>query len=198
MSAVSQGSSRAEGMSSEDMRVMTRQVDHGQVRKLVEDHFADLWRFLRHLGVPEHWVDDATQEVFIVAARRFDEILPGRERSFLFGTAFKIAQSTRRKLGRAAPPDDDSVMEAKVDTAPNPEEELDDKQARELALRLIDELDEGQRQVFVMFEIEGMTLQHIAELTELPMNTVASRLRSAREVFQTRFARHRNIRRAGR
>jgi RNA polymerase sigma-70 factor (ECF subfamily) len=170
---------------------MTEQAHKANLRELVEGYFVDVWRFLRHLGVPEHSVDDAAQDVFLVAARRIHEIRPGSERSFLFGTAFKVAQAARRQHVRTLPCED-GVAEAEVDTAPNPEQQLDDKEAQALALRLLDELDEGQRQVFVLCEIEGLTMQQIAELTELPMGTVASRLRRAREAFQSRFERHRN------
>ncbi len=161
------------------------------LHELVERHFDDVWRFLRHLGVPEHSVDDATQDVFLVAARRFEQIAPGRERSFLFGTAFKIAQAARRDFVRSRTCNDGEA-EAKLDTAPTPEEQLDDKQTQALALRLLDELEEGQRQVFVLYEIEGLTMQQIAEVTGLPMGTVASRLRRGREAFNARFERHRN------
>ena len=177
-------------MSAED-DATAEQAQKVKLRELVEEHFPHVWRFLRHLGVPEHSVDDAAQDVFLVAARRIDEILPGRERSFLFGTAYKVAQAARRQLVRTRPCDEDEA-EAEVDTAPTPEQQLDDKQAQALALRLLDELDEGQRQVFVLYEIEGLTMQRIAELTNLPMGTVASRLRRAREAFQSRFERHRN------
>ena len=198
MSALPHAVPRAKGPSDEDDGAVSRHAHHAAVRRLVETYFGDVWRFLRHLGVPERWVDDAAQDVFLVAARRFDRIQPGSERSYLFATAFKVAQAARRKFVREAPLDDDSVVEARVDTSPTPEQELDDKQARELALRLLDELDEGQRQVFVLFEIEGLTMQQVADLTELPIGTVASRLRRAREEFQTRFERHRNSLRGGR
>ncbi|MDF2692802.1 MAG: polymerase sigma factor RpoE [Labilithrix sp.] len=169
--------------------VVTEQARKARLDELVDQYFSDVWRFLRHLGVPPHSVDDATQDVFLVAARRVEEIMPGRERSFLFGTAYKVAQTERRKFARAMPHDD---AEHELDRAPTPEEHLDDKQAASLALRLLDELDEAQRQVFVLFEIEGLTMQQIADLIELPLGTVASRLRRAREEFQTRFERHRN------
>jgi len=189
MAAFSPAVSRSERASTED-DAMPNDAQKVKLRRLVDDHFAGVWRFLRHLGVPEHLVDDAAQDVFLVAARRFDEILPGREHSFLFGTAFKVAQAARREFLRSRPIDDADVDET-VDTAPTPEQQLDEKQAEALALRLLDELDEEQRQVFVLYEIEGLTMQRIAELTNVPMGTVASRLRRAREAFQSRFERHR-------
>src|SRR5690242_17321725 len=69
-----------------------------RLRALQEEHFEFLWRSLRRLGVPEADVDDAVQQVFLVAARR--EILPGSERSFLFATALRVASHARRTLRR--------------------------------------------------------------------------------------------------
>ncbi|AKV00420.1 RNA polymerase sigma factor RpoE [Labilithrix luteola] len=168
---------------------MTEQEQQARLRAIVEEYFADVWRFLRHLGVPESSVDDAAQDVFVVAARRIHEIQVGRERSFLFGTAYNVAQSARRRLFRS---DDEEALERAVDRAPTPEEHLDDQQTRSLALRLLQELDEGMREVFVLYEIEGLTMQRIAELMNLPIGTVGSRLRRAREEFLKRFERHRN------
>ena len=56
---------------------------------------------------------------------------------------------------------------------------------------LLDGLDEDLRQVFVLYEIEDMTMAAIAELLKVPPGTVASRLRRAREQFQERASRFR-------
>ncbi|MBX3222660.1 MAG: RNA polymerase sigma factor [Labilithrix sp.] len=202
MSACSSLLAPAESAASDEGAVTARPATEGaddRLRALASQHFADVWRFLRHLGVPQSLLDDAAQDVFLVAARRRDEIELGRERSFLFGTAFKVAQAARRKAWRDAPREPaESDASVQRDPAPTPEQHLDDKEACTLALRLLDELDEGQREVFVLYEIEGLTMQRIAELTELPAGTVASRLRRAREEFLTRFARHRNASRGAR
>ncbi len=160
----------------------------GRFRQMVVDHFSDVWRFLLHLGVGAHGVDDAAQDVFLIAWQRLDEIRVGSERPFLFTTAFRTAQSLRRRSGREIP--DESVDAALDMSSPTPEEELDDKQARDLAFRLLKGLEEDLRVVFVLYEIEGFTMQKIAELTEVPPGTVASRLRRAREIFQARFERY--------
>lgn len=155
-------------------------------RRMVHDHFSDVWRFLRHLGLPPHGVDDAAQDVFLVAWQRLDEVREGSERPFLFSTAYRTALSLRRRGLRETP---DETVDSTLDTAPTPEERLDEMQARELALRLLKGLEEDLRVVFVLYEIEGFTMQRIAELTEVPTGTVASRLRRAREIFQARFER---------
>jgi RNA polymerase sigma-70 factor (ECF subfamily) len=77
------------------------------------------------------------------------------------------------------------------ETAPTPETLLDEERARELLYQLLSELDERFRVVFVMYEIEAMTMQEIAEVLEVPVGTVASRLRAAREDFGARLERYR-------
>ncbi len=67
-----------------------------RLEALVGTHFKSVWRLLHHFGVPAATVEDATQEVFLVATARIDEIAPGSERAFLFGTALRVAQAQRR------------------------------------------------------------------------------------------------------
>ena len=50
----------------------------------------------------------------------------------------------------------------------------------------------GQRVVFTLFELEELTAREIAEQLELPEAAVVSRLRRAREVFQS-FCRRRQL-----
>ncbi|AKU95351.1 hypothetical protein AKJ09_02015 [Labilithrix luteola] len=162
---------------------------------MVRRHFPDVWGFLRRLGFAAHVADDAAQELFFVAARRLEEVQPGRERAFLFGAALRIAKGLKRKGAREVltPP-----LDADLDVpsaAGTPEDMLDDEQARALVYRLLAELDEDQRAVFVMFEIEEMTMKEIAEMLGAPMGTVASRLRRGREDFRARLERYRKSQR---
>ncbi|MDF2695118.1 MAG: polymerase sigma factor RpoE [Labilithrix sp.] len=154
-------------------------------RVMVSEHFADVWRFLRHVGVGSHGVDDAAQDVFLIAWQRLEQIRPGSEHAFLFTTAYRRAQSLRRR-GRRETPDEN--VDATLDESPTPEERLDDKQSCDLAFRLLRGLEEDLRAVFVLYELEGFTMQRISELIEVPLGTVASRLRRAREIFQARFS----------
>jgi DNA-directed RNA polymerase specialized sigma24 family protein len=59
-----------------EIAVKTEALD---LRALFEKHYASIWRLLRRLGVPQSQLDDATQEVFWVAARRLSDIETGRE-----------------------------------------------------------------------------------------------------------------------
>src|SRR5580704_8866080 len=61
---------------------MSAEAD-ARFRRMVDDEFALVWRFLRGLGVAPSAVDDAAQQVFLVAAQRIDAITLGSERAFL-------------------------------------------------------------------------------------------------------------------
>jgi RNA polymerase sigma-70 factor (ECF subfamily) len=161
-----------------------------QLQQIVRTHFADVWRFLRRIGFSRDVADDAAQDLFFVALRRMDALEPGKERAFLFGAAFRIACRLKRRGARELPVEN-ARAEEEPEPGANPEERLDDERARQLLDRLLSELDERFRVVFVLYELESMTMQEIADVLEIPLGTVASRLRTAREDFQARLARHR-------
>src|SRR5690349_16980507 len=67
---------------------------------MVSEHFDLVWRVLRRLGASAADADDAVQEVFLVAARRLDAIVVGRERAFLIGVTTRVFSSQRRSARR--------------------------------------------------------------------------------------------------
>lgn len=164
-------------------------ADRVDVRALVPEYHAAIWKFVRRLGVSAALADEVVQEVFLVAFRRADDIRPGSERSFLFSTAFRTARRLLAKTRRETLVEE---VEEQSDLAPNPEQTLDQKQTCELAYRLLAELDDSLRAPFVMFELEGMSMQEIATVMDIPVATVGSRLRRAREDFRARVNRHRS------
>jgi RNA polymerase sigma-70 factor (ECF subfamily) len=153
---------------------------------MVEAHLEFIWRTLRGLGVPSASADDAAQQVFLIAARKLDLVAEGSERSFLFATAKGVAANVRRSQARNREHFDEGAIEQEIDAAPNPEQAVATRQAHGILERLLDEMPEDMRTVFVLFELEGLATSAIAELLDVPIGTVASRLRRAREHFQRR------------
>jgi RNA polymerase sigma-70 factor (ECF subfamily) len=150
---------------------------------LFEAHYADVWRLLRRFGVRPSELDDAAQEVFWVAARRLADIRAGRERAFLYGVALRVASNVlRREKARPAATDLDSLPELR-DKGPSPEQELEQRQARDLLDAVLLGLPLELRSVFILAELEGVPVKEIAELEEIPLGTASSRLRRAREEF---------------
>jgi RNA polymerase sigma-70 factor, ECF subfamily len=163
--------------------------DAERFRALVEEHFEFVWRSVRRLGVPAADADDAAQEVLVVTARKLDSIEVDREKAFLFGTAVRVA-STRRRTRRRRPEDPTEMLDARpLDGHATPEERAELGEARALLQRILDGMNEDQRTVFVLAELEETSVREIADLLALPLGTVSSRLRSARESFASEVKR---------
>ena len=159
-----------------------------RLRALFDRELDFVWRSLRRLGVPSLTIDDATQEVFLVASRRLADIEFGRERSFLFATALRVASDARRALARRGEHVEDA-LERVADDTPGPAELADRQRARAVLDGVLATMELDLRAVFVLYELEEMTMADIATTLDLPPGTVASRLRRAREAFQAEVAR---------
>jgi RNA polymerase sigma-70 factor (ECF subfamily) len=145
-------------------------------------------------------VDDAVQRVFEIAARKRHQIAEGNQRAFLFKTAVLVAAEERRRWRRAVreAPDEEALLSAAA-AEPEPDEELEASRWRRRLDVVLAALDPDLRTVFVLFEFERLSSPEIAELLGLPLGTVASRLRRAREEFQLAAQRLRaQMRRQGR
>jgi RNA polymerase sigma-70 factor (ECF subfamily) len=154
-----------------------------RLRACVGQHLGAVWRVLRRSGVPAADADDAAQQVFLVLARRVDDVLPGRELAFLMRTAVLVASQARRTQ-RRRPEVSDPSPELHASSRPSPERELVEREELAQLDAILGALDESLRVVFVLYELEEMTMSAIAEILGLPTGTVASRLRRARERFE--------------
>jgi RNA polymerase sigma-70 factor (ECF subfamily) len=129
------------------------------------------------LGVPHADVDDAVQQTFIVMANRLDDIVPGAEVGFLCRAAWHVASHTRRSVARRRQePLTDRHLARGGDLTPE-----GTLIHRQLLVSTLAQLPEGLRSVLWLFEFERLTCPEIACLQGLPLGTVASRLRRARQ-----------------
>ena len=143
------------------------------------EHAAYAWRVLRRLGVDERDVEDVCQEVFIVVHRRLPEF-EGRSslRTWVYGVCVRVASDYRRRAGHRreivtdAPPEQLSLDD--------PQRELAGREARAQLDAILSELDDDKRAVFVLHEIEQVTMSEIAEVVGCPVQTAYSRLHAAR------------------
>lgn len=139
-------------------------------------------RTLRMFGLSESDTDDGLQEVFLVLARRLDDIRPGAEKAFVFRVAqhiaFRMNESRQRKRENvvAEPPE--------RETGTSPEQILNQREALGLMSAVITALPQKMREVFVLFEIEEMSSVDIGKALDIPRGTVVSRLRRARETVE--------------
>lgn len=145
---------------------------------------AIVWRYLRRAGVPESMVEDATQEVFLTYHRRRDDFRGASSvRTWLLGIARGVASNVRRGRQRFLR----RLASRRALPDPPPPESPEQGAARAQACALVEAflitLSEPQREVFELIEIEGLKQREVAELLELSINTVGSRLRAARAAF---------------
>jgi RNA polymerase sigma-70 factor, ECF subfamily len=147
------------------------------------DHVQNLWRFVLRLGVPRHAIDDLVQEAFIIATRRQADIGPGQERSFLVATAVRLSSNYRQRAYVRREVSQGDGFEHSASPQPNAEQLLIEKRSRQLLEQVLAELSDPHRAVFVLFELEGFSVPEIAELLQLPLGTVSSRLWRARAKF---------------
>ena len=165
------------------------------VRQIFDAHGDFVWRVLARSGVRDADLRDATQEVFIVVARKHDE--RNRESSlttWLYGVAVRVAANYRRKAHRRHEELTDALPETARDSDANdgdPERAFANEEARLRLAAILDELPPEQRIVFMMFELDEKTCPEIAETLGIPLGTVYTRLRLARVRFEESVAKAR-------
>jgi RNA polymerase sigma-70 factor (ECF subfamily) len=153
-------------------------------------HAQGVARWLARLAGPGADVEDLTQEVFAVVARRLSEFRQESQIStWLFGIAARVAANDRRRRRlrrwwfRLVPTLDDHPA-----PAGKPSDELDRAEARRRFYQGLDKLSERQRRVFVLFELEELSVAEVASLMGLTEGNTRVLLHRARAAFVRRVA----------
>ena len=155
-------------------------------RAVYDEYFDFVWRSLRRLGVREADAMDASQSVFLTIHLRLPSF-EGRSqlRTWIFGICMRVASDHRRSA-----PVRREVITDHIDldlgaTAPDadPLVRAESRQAAAIAESILNQLPEEQRVAFVLFELEEMSAEEIATLVDVPVGTIRSRLRLAREAL---------------
>lgn len=162
------------------------------VTQVHERHGEFVWRTLHRMGIRAPHVEDVYQEVFLVVHRRL-RTFSGQcaITTWLYEICFRVAAGYRRKahFRREELIPDWSEISALTAPTPSPERQLVvSRQAKQLE-RILDTMPLEYRVVFVMFEIEGLTSEQIAESVGAPLGTVYSRLYRARKHFARALSR---------
>jgi RNA polymerase sigma-70 factor (ECF subfamily) len=162
---------------------------------LADEVVAQLWRSLRRLGVPEASVPDAVQDALVVLHRRRDTLRPGVAPStWVYGVALRVASDYRRKQHRAQRVFElgaDAVITQAISDQPSPLECLANVEAARVVQAFLDSLVPNLREVFVLVELEELSLTDAAEALQISFSTCKGRLRSARQAFNAAARRER-------
>jgi RNA polymerase sigma-70 factor, ECF subfamily len=151
-------------------------------------HAPFVWRVLRRLGIRDADVDDVFQEVFLVVHKRFATFHGGSSmRTWIYGICVRVASEHRRRpYVRREAPSGDTLPELTVEASQD--EHVDRRRALERFDGVLDRLDDDKRAVFVLFEIEGMTMHEVAKVVGCPLQTAYARLYAARKVVLAAFS----------
>jgi RNA polymerase sigma-70 factor (ECF subfamily) len=158
---------------------------HPEFRAIYEAHFNFVWCGLRRLGVREADVLDQAQKVFLTAHVKLAEF-EGRSQitTWLFGICQRVASDYRRSaMFRREETTDSAEMDLYGGSHEDVAQGAEARQRAQSAEAILNKLPEPQRLVFVLFELEEMSGQDIAQLLGISVGTVRSRLRLAREAF---------------
>lgn len=172
----------------------TSSLDHAAFEALFAEHAPHIWRTARSLGVREPDIEDVCQDVFVIVHRKL-ATFEGRStlRTWIYGIALRVVADYRKKAHRVRERLVDRVPE--IACAASQEQGVAQRQAWQNLNRLLDSLSDEQRRVFVLFELEQLSMREIASLVECPLQTAYSRLEAAREIVQRGMAawRHREL-----
>ena len=161
-----------------------------------------VWRSARRMGVRQADTDDVVQEVFVIVHRRLAEF-EGRAqlKTWVFQILVHVVKhyfrTHDRKPGDVASGTGTEIQALEANHDQGPTVQLERMEALRALDRLLSQLDDDKRVVFVLAELEQLTLLEIAEIVEANANTVASRLRAARKDFEKAMSRF-QAREAGR
>jgi len=168
-----------------------RAADSSAWRALYEAHQPFVHRVARRLGTPSEEVEDVVHEVFMVVMAKLDRFQGGRFTTWLYRITANVSahhhrkrrrrrvlQSWSERIGWASPPSPEALSSAASD-------------ARAVDA-ILERMSPKKREVFALFELEGLSGEEIAERVGCPINTVWSRLRHARQDF-LRFGRRMGV-----
>lgn len=158
------------------------------VDQVYAEHADFVWRSLCRLGAGSADSEDLLQEVFIVVQRQRASF-EGRSKlqTWLFGICLRVVKRHRRRawFRRERPAE---AGPEPIDPR-TPEQEVEQRQARQQLTRVLAELAPDRRAAFVMFEVEGLSTRAISELMGVPLGTIHSRLHLARRDFERALVR---------
>lgn len=161
--------------------------DHERFNAAVMPHLDAAYNLARWLAKNEHDADDVVQEACVRAFKFIRGFNGQHARAWLLRIVRNVFYDSHRKREHEATVSDEQLAGV-CSSAPGPEavllRELDVEQLR----AAIDELPDEFREALVLREMEGLQYEQIAEIADVPLGTVMSRLARARARLHERLA----------
>jgi RNA polymerase sigma-70 factor (ECF subfamily) len=155
---------------------MASDRNNSDVQRLIDDHLDAVYRYAYRLTGAVHDAEDLTQQVFLLAQERFDQL---RQADRAQGWLFAILRNCFLKLVQRPQPVPATSVGVNMEAMPAPSESGRAVDSAELQ-SAINELPAEFRVVVAMFYFEECSYREIAEKLDLPIGTVMSRLARAK------------------
>ena len=167
----------------------SRQGDRAAFNELVSRNAQKVFRMARHMTRNDEDAEDVLQEAFLKAYSRLDQF-QGDAKFSTWLTRIAVNESLMRlrkgrnkktvSLDEQLEIGDNSIQREVADDAEDPEQTFERTEMREILEAAIDSLAEGYRTVFVLRDVEGFSTEETAEMLDLSISAVKSRLLRAR------------------
>jgi RNA polymerase sigma-70 factor (ECF subfamily) len=159
---------------------------------IYEQYFEFVWASARRLGVHAAALDDVVQEIFMVIYSKIDTLRqPESLRSWIYGVVRRTVSDHHRARKTRAASGAAHALESSLHptSPPTPLDLSEQSDQAKLLFTLLEGLDAPKREVFILVELEEMTVPEVAEALEIPLNTAYSRLRAGRLALEAALAR---------
>src|SRR5438270_13825799 len=176
-----------------------KQGDDKAFEELVRRYDRNVFRIAQHITQNREDAEDVVQDAFLKA---YGNLAQFQEQSKFYTWLVRIAvNEALMKLRRRRPErtvsldqdvetDEDTIPREVADWSPNPEQQYNQAELRELLQKTIQGLPSGFRTVFVLRDVEGLSTEETAEALGLSIPAVKSRLLRARLQLRERLSRH--------
>jgi RNA polymerase sigma-70 factor (ECF subfamily) len=153
------------------------------VQKLVDEHYASLYRYAYRLTGSPQDAEDLTQETFCQAQLKLSQV---RDLSRVKGWLFSILRNAYLHRARAGKHEHTVPLEWVGDLPERLPESLPEIDPERLQ-QVLGELPESFRTPIILYYFEEFSYRDIAEQMDLPLGTVMSRLARAKAHLRTRL-----------
>jgi RNA polymerase sigma-70 factor (ECF subfamily) len=161
--------------------------------EIYKSYFTFVWSMSRYLGVHRDELDDVVQEIFVIIHGRMHTIeQPESLRSWIYSIVRRMVGRYHRARRTKLVSMENQILQTETQQfeRSSPQAIAEQSEEVELLRTLLDKLDVAKREVFVLVELEEMTAPEIAAAIGIPLNTVYSRLRAARQELDEALQRH--------
>lgn len=155
--------------------------------QLVDAHYAPLFRFALSLTKNSADAGDLTQQTFFIWAKQGHALREvDKAKSWLFTTLYREFLRVRRRSERVSALEDLSPVDA---DPPAPEVDVVSGMDADLVVQALQEVDETYRAPLTLFYLQDFSYKQIAEMLDVPIGTVMSRLARGKAQLRSALAR---------